>query len=272
MLFPSIVVFILGTIFGSFISVVIYRIHAEKKGIFWGKSECPYCHKRLNPLDLIPIFSYLIRGGKCSKCKKHISIHYLLLELLTGTILLGLFLKFPFIQFELGLDPTADTFSFDLPHFINFASIGIISLFLIAIFFYDLKHKEIPEIFTLPAIAIVFLVMVIWFRDGFAGMAIGGAIAGLFFGLQVWISKEKWLGAGDTQVGILMGMLLGWKLVIVAIMLSYIIGSLVSIFLLLAGKVTKKSTIPFAPFLVTGTFIAIFAGDYIINSYLQILL
>ena len=100
-------------------------------------------------------------------------------------------------------------------------------------------------------------------------MVVGGALAGLFFGAQVWISKEKWLGAGDIQIGILMGLLLGWQLLLVAVLISYVVGSIISIILLASKKVTPKSQVPFAPFLVIGTFVTLFFGEYILEIYLN---
>jgi prepilin signal peptidase PulO-like enzyme (type II secretory pathway) len=113
----------------------------------------------------------------------------------------------------------------------------------------------------------------IFFQEpGIANMAIGGAVAGLFFGIQVWLSKETWLGKGDTQVGILMGMFFGFKLFIISLVIIYLIGLIITVPLLLAKKVTKKTRIPFAPFMVISTFITLFFGEYLYNFYFGTLL
>jgi len=257
MILNSLVLFLLGTMIGSFLSVVISRIHRQKKGIFFGRSECPSCSSKLCFGDLIPILSYIVNKGRCKHCKKPIGAWYILLELFTGIMLVLLYLKFPFT---------------DLNTSIIYIYFGVISIFLTGILFYDLKFMEIPEVFTYPAIFLIFIYTLITNPAGISEMVIGGAVAALFFGAQVWISKEKWLGAGDTQVGILIGMLLGWKILLVCLLISYLSGSLISMTLLIGGKVTGKTQIPFAPFLVFGTFICIFFGNYILDLYLQTLL
>ena len=267
MILPTIVLFIIGAAFGSFLSVVIYRLHEEKKGIFFGKSECPYCHKNLKWYDLIPIFSYIIRFGKCAYCKKRIHVSYFLLEVLCGLLFVVFYNIYPFLLVEI-----EGIVNFDFLVLLKYLYFVVVGWILIGIFFYDLKYYEIPEIFTLPTITLVFVVGLFLQEPSMQDMVVGGALAGLFFGVQVWISKEKWLGAGDVQVGILMGILLGWQLLVLAILISYVSGSLISLTLLAYKKVTSKSRIPFAPFLVIGTFITIFYGDYLLNLYLNSIL
>jgi len=267
MVLPVILLLILGAFFGSFLSVVIYRIHADKKGIVKGRSECPHCHKKLKVRDLVPIFSYLVGGGKCRICKKKISIHYLLIEIVCAAVFVGFYFVYPFFLYEFG-DLVC---SFDSSLFLYYLFFIVVSLFLVAIAFFDLKYLEIPEIFTLPAIAIVFVVGIFLPEPSLYSMLIGGAIAALFFGAQVWISKEKWLGAGDVQVGILIGLLLGWQLFLMGLMITYIVGSLISLSLMAGKKVNLKSQVPFAPFMVLGTFITIFFGEFFLDLYLQVL-
>jgi prepilin signal peptidase PulO-like enzyme (type II secretory pathway) len=268
MVLPAIFLFIIGTFFGSFLSVIIYRIHKEKKGIIKGRSECPYCHKRLAVQDLIPIFSYLISAGKCRFCKKKISIHYLLIELFSGIIFAVFYFMYPFFIYEFGTLAC----NFDSAVFLNYLFFTVVSLFLILIFFYDLKYLLIPEIFTFPAIALIFVVGIFTPEPGLYSMLIGGAIAGLFFGFQFWISKEKWLGFGDVQVGILMGLLLGWQMFLMGLFITYIIGSIISLILMVSKKVGLKSQVPFAPFMIIGTFVTIFFGEYLLNLYLNALI
>lgn len=265
MLLPAIFLFIIGTFFGSFLSVIIYRIHKEKKGIIKGRSECPYCHKKLAVQDLIPIFSYLIGAGKCRFCKKKISIHYLLIELLCGAVFAAFYILYPFFIYEFGNLAC----NFNAVLFLNYIFYIIVSLFLILIFFYDLKYLQIPEIFSLPAIALVFVVGIFLSEPGLYSMVIGGAIGGLFFGFQFWISKEKWLGFGDVQIGILMGLLLGWQMLLLGLFITYIIGSIISLILMSFKKVGLKSQMPFAPFMIIGIFITIFFGEYLLDLYLN---
>lgn len=263
----AILFFIIGTTLGSFLSVLIYRIHSEKDGIFFGRSECPYCHTKLAIRDLFPIFSYIMNKGRCRICHKHISPHYILLEILTGIIFVALFLKAPFLSLN------ADWIVYFNDHiFLDFLYFALISFFMIGIFFYDLKHMEIPQVFTYPAIIISIMASLFFTGPGIESSLIGVGIAIVFFGSQVWLTKERWMGAGDLQVGILMGAFLGWQHLLMALILSYLTGTIVSSYLLVSKKVTGKTPIPFAPFLVTGFFITMFLGDYIYAFYLTNLL
>jgi prepilin signal peptidase PulO-like enzyme (type II secretory pathway) len=91
-------------------------------------------------------------------------------------------------------------------------------------------------------------------------------LAGFFLAI-VLISREKWMGMGDAKLGFLMGLLLGWPDVIVALFLAVFIGAIMGIGLIVMGKKGMKSEVPFGPFLVTGTFIALFWADRLINWY-----
>ena len=106
---------------------------------------------------------------------------------------------------------------------------------------------------------------------GFINILIALGIAVIFFGGQILLSKGKWLGEGDLYFAISMGFLLGWKLFIIAIVLTYIIGAFLSIILLTFKKAGAKTKIPFAPFMVIGTFTTIFIGPEILDWYLKML-
>lgn len=267
MLIPAIAIFIIGTFFGSFLSVVIYRIHEQKKGIFFGKSECPYCHKKLKCRDLIPIISYAINKGACRVCKKRINSHYLFLEIITGFIFLAFYLEYQFVK----ILQTSEII-FDANTLFIFLFYAIISIFLIAIWFYDLKYLEIPQIFVIPPIIFIIVASFFMSGPGIFSMLAGALIAIVFFGTQVWLSKEKWMGMGDVYVGVLIGLLLGWQYFVMCLIFSYLIGSLLSMVLLVGGKLSLKSKIPFAPFLVIATFVTLFFGDFFYDLYLQTLI
>ena len=266
MVFIIISLFILGTIFGSFLGVIIYRIRKNKKGIFFGRSECEHCHKKLKPLDLIPILSYVIKLGKCRYCKKKIGMHHLILEVVCGLLFVAFFLFAPFIAFSSDLKLIIFNLLL-LKYIFNI----IVGLALVGIFFYDIRYMEIPELFTIPIIIVIALSAFMFPDPGFVSMMIGGAIGGLFFWIQEYLSKETWIGKGDTQVGILIGLLLGWQMLLIALMAMYIIGLIVSVGLMAFKLVTVKSRIPFAPFMVSATFIVMFFGNQILDFYLNLL-
>jgi len=262
-LFIPILIFGLGASIGSFISVLVYRIHSNKKGIIAGRSICPNCKKELSATDLIPIFSYVINGGKCRHCKKQISYHYLLLELSGGMIFLTIFLNFYFFN--------TDNFNIDWPMLLKFIFHLIYGSFLLAIFIYDLKYKEIPDVFLFPFIVIALLGTICTGSLNIFEILIAVVIVLFLFGGQILISKGKWLGEGDLYLSIAMALFLGWQKLLIAIIVSYIIGAIVSIILIIRKNAKMETAIAFAPFLVLGTFFAIFFGDFFIQSYLGLL-
>jgi prepilin signal peptidase PulO-like enzyme (type II secretory pathway) len=258
-LFFYIIIFVFGLATGSFLNSVIYRLD-KNESFLKGRSYCPNCKHQLSWKDLIPIFSFLELQGKCRYCKKPISLHYPLVELATGILFVGVFhITFP-------------NFLFSIFYF-------LLSSFLIIIFVYDLKHYIIPDAVILLAIVIALLYQIFNFpaRIATAGgqfsifnpilSALG---ASLFFLAIFLISKGKWLGFGDVKLAFFMGLFLGFPNILVALFLAFFIGAIIGIGLIIFGRKTLKSEVPFGPFLVIGTFIAFFFGNQIINWYLDI--
>lgn len=243
-----IIFFVLGSTIGSFLSVVIHRLHHQEKGIISGRSQCPNCKNKLKWQEMIPIFSWLYLKGHCRHCRKAISSHYFVLELTTA-ILFALF-------------------------FLNWQSIPVLSFylielsFLIAIFFYDLMYKEIPDQLSLPAIVIALIGNLFLGLIDIESMLIGAFVLAGFFLLQFILSQGKWIGGGDIRLGLLMGLLLGWQQGLLALALAYILGGFISLFLLSQAKIRKNSEIAFGPFLVTATIIAMLKGPEILDWYL----
>lgn len=258
-----ILLFIIGAAFGSFASVVIYRLHSKKQGIIKGKSACPQCDTKLALLDLVPILSYLTLRGKCRYCSKEISYMYPLIELLMGIVFAALFFKFTFVDAQLNFSPAI------LGIYLLYA---FYSFILIATFFFDLHYMKVSDELLLPAILIGLIATLgAPATPSLIDALIGGAGAVVFFGLQALLSKGAWIGLGDLRIGAFMGIILGWKLVIVALFLSYLIGSVVSLIIAARAGRFFGVKIPFAPFLVTGTLITIFFGQNIMQWYLQAL-
>lgn len=278
------IIFILGTVIGSFLSVAIYRLRNGEKGIMLGRSICTYCKKPLKWHHLFPIFSWIFLRGKCAYCGKRIAVHYLLLELFTGLIFLAGFLHWNFlVAIPSTVNPQFTDYLINWHKLATLVFYLIEFSFLMAIFFYDWMHKEIPDQLSLPAIAIA-IAGIISFNPSMTtgiNMLIGGGIIFLFFFLQYVFSKGAWIGGGDLRLGALMGILLswnpnsnfsGWLLGILALVIAYLLGGIVSLVLLSMKKLNRKSTIPFGPFLVIGTITAIFWGDKILNWYFNDLL
>jgi len=245
--------FFLGIIFGSFINCVVYRL--KNKKTILGRSFCPNCKHTLGFFDLIPLFSLIFLKNKCRYCQKKIGWQYFLGELSTGLIFaIGYWFYF--------LKPEA---SFNILALVFYL---IISVFLIIIFLYDLKYYLVADIIVWPAIIISFLFNLLLLKVDLLNLLIAGGVGALFFGLQFLISKGKWIGGGDILIGLLIGFIVGWPKIIVVLFLSYILGSLVGLFLLILKKKKLSSKIPFGPFLVFSIWLTILFGDFILNWYL----
>lgn len=253
----------LGASIGSFLSVVLHRIEKNKKGILFGTSSCPSCKKKLSALDLIPIFSYIFLRGKCRKCGKKISPHYLFLEIITGLVLLAIYAKYPFLYG--GFEEQIRLVTSTLVPFIFFS---IYSIFFIGIFFFDLKTKTIPDVFLFPLLLIAIIGSLIIGTPDIISIVIAIGIALLFFGGQILVSKGKWLGEGDLILSLILAIIFGWQLFLVSIIMSYFIGALVFTPLLVFKKAKAKARVPFGPFLVIGAFVTLFFGGEVLGWYL----
>ena len=259
-----------GLVMGSFLNCIIYRLQTGE-GFLKGRSFCPHCRHALSWQDLIPVFSFLILKGRCRYCQKPISWQYPLVELATGIIFLLIVWNLEFgICLEFGIW--------------NLLFYLLISCFLIIIFVYDLKHYIIPDAVIYPAIAIAFLYQLfrmlnfvnwnlfgIWnVESGILRPISSAFLASLFFLAIVFLSQGKWMGLGDVKLAFLMGLFLGFPNILVALFLAFFIGAIIGIGLIISGKRTLKSEVPFGPFLITGTFIALFWGNQITNWYLSL--
>jgi len=246
-------VFVFGLAVGSFLNCVIYRLE-KNESFLKGRSYCPHCKHKLFWQDLIPLLSFLILKGKCRYCKEPISWQYPLVETATGFL-------FTFV------------FHVAFPNFLLSIYYFLISSFLIIIFVYDLKHYIIPVkvIYSAIAIALIFnFQFLISKQFSIFNYSILSALgAAVFFLIIVLISGGHWMGVGDIKLAFFMGLFLGFPKILVALFFAYFIGAIIGIGLIFAGKKTLKSEVPFGPFLVTGTFVALFFGNQIINLYLS---
>lgn len=239
-------VFILGLVVGSFMNAVIYRLH---KGVSFvrGRSYCPHCKHELHFFDLIPIFSFIMLRGRCRYCAKRISWQYPLVELATGIIFFSLWWQFG-LSWDLGV-------------------YAIYSVFLLIIFVFDLRYYLILDVVSVPAMVIAALASYFILDLDILSMAIGALIGGGFFYLQYLVSRGKWIGGGDIRLGVVMGLMLGFPNILVALFVAYCVGSLVGIGLILAHTKQWKSQVPFGTFLSAATIITFFFGTAAVNFY-----
>jgi len=259
-------VFLLGAIVGSFLNCVIYRL--ETGGNFLkGRSFCPLCKKELAWQDLFPIFSFIFLKGKCRYCQQKISWQYPLVEIAAGTIFLLVFKLF-FLNSEVLL---ADC--------LGLLYYWTIAAFLIVIFVYDLKHYIIPDKIIYPAIIVSgawYLISGIFFNSyagyGMLNTAYAALGAAAFFLFIVLVSRGRWMGAGDIKLAFLMGLILGWPGILAALLLAFYLGAIIGVGLMILKKKELKSEVPFAPFLVVGTFLILFWENELLDWYQAIFL
>lgn len=238
-------IFVLGLVIGSFLNVCIYRI-PMKKSLSKGFSHCPTCDHRLHTKDLVPVFSYLSLKGRCRYCKTPISKRYPLIELLTGLLFLFVFL--------------VQGFTLDLLIFLPLTAI------LLVITMIDLDHMIIPDGLQI-AIFILALCSFFVFDLSFIDRIIGFFIISLPFYILLVLTGG--IGGGDIKLMAVTGFLFGWKITLVAAFLGIIFGGIGGIILLSKKDVTKKSEIPFGPYLCFGIYLSMLYGTQILQWYLN---
>lgn len=239
-----VLLFLFGIVIGSFLNVLIYRIPL-KEDIAVERSHCMHCGHVLSWYELIPLFSYIIQGGKCRSCKKHISIQYPLVEALNAILWMG-------VVCTNGLK--VETILFCL-----------CSSVLIVLAVIDERTKEIP----LPLNITIFILGVArvcfdyshWY-EYIIGMLV---VSGLFF-LIVALSKGRAMGMGDVKLMFAAGLLLGWKHILLAMILGCALGSVIHLIRMRVQK--KNSELAFGPYLAMGIYLTFIVGQPIINWYM----
>jgi leader peptidase (prepilin peptidase)/N-methyltransferase len=242
------IVFVFGLIIGSFCNVVIYRL-PQGKSIVRPASRCRSCDSFIRPWDNIPLLSYALLKGRCRFCKEPISLRYPAVESLSGVLYVLLYLKF-------GLTVT-------------FAVYALLTSALVIVAFIDLDHKIIPNIITLPGMAVglglSLGVSPIRPPASLIGLISGGAI----FYLIALISGGG-MGGGDIKLIAMIGAFLGLQGVLFTIFVSALSGSVVGVMLMLLGRKGRKDRVPFGPFLAFGAILYMLVGNDLIQWYLDL--
>lgn len=270
-------------VLGSFAKALADRSLTKRS--FWGRSYCLKCKHKLAWYDLFPVLSYTFLKGRCRYCHKKIGTQYLLVEVIMGLLIAYLF--------------NQSFFNFDLVFKTFFITI------LAILFLTDLKKMLIPDRIVKPAIligAVSLLVATVYkigylyyylsqstigqkllppyseyfYRHAFltaqpfiGSILMGLAIGGFFWSLII-ITRGKGMGGGDVKLGAFIGVMLGFPNALLAMVLSFLIGAIFSIGLLVTGKKHFGQVIPFGPFLVLGSLIALFWGNNILDWYLHL--
>jgi len=244
---------IFGALVGSFLNVCIFRL-PKGESIIWPGSHCPHCKNAIKFYDNIPVVSYFLLRGRCRYCKGSISLQYPLVEGITAVSSLFLIIKF---------GPS-------LSYLLYFAFVAA----LIVITVIDLYHQIIPDVISLPGIGMGLLASLlipqITFSNSLIGILLGGGSLFIVATFYQWLFKREGMGGGDIKLLAMIGAFLGWKAVLLTILLSSLIGSVTGILMMVVKGKDFKYAIPFGPFLSLGAVISLFYGEEIVRWYLYL--
>jgi leader peptidase (prepilin peptidase)/N-methyltransferase len=278
-MFQGAAIFILGLLFGSFANVCIWRI-PRKEEIVFTPSHCPKCLGGIKWYDNVPVLSYLLLGRKCRSCKAEISWRYPVIELMSGLLFLGVYLRFgpewrlvgyiPFVWAMLVIS------AIDIEHYIIPDVISLSGLALGLLF-------ALGATFGLPLDLSVFGSGDILSRWPLLDSAIGVIMGGGFLWLAAWVGekvfRQEAMGGGDIKLAAMIGAFFGWKAILVGFFMAFLSGSIAGIVLIIIGKaknneapdgVRPRAMVPFGPFLALGGIISLFWGKELLNLYLSL--
>jgi leader peptidase (prepilin peptidase)/N-methyltransferase len=242
---------LLGLFLGSFMNVCIYRLPRGLSPVR-PRSSCPKCGHMIAAYENVPVLSYLALRGRCRQCRTSISPVYPIVEAITGAVFLA-------------------GFAWYGPGALLVMRLAL-AWALICLFIIDFEHQILPNVITLPGILVGLLGNLIdgpgWVNS-LIGIAVGGGSLWLIAEIYYRVRHEEGLGMGDVKMLAMIGAFLGWKLVILTLVLSSFLGSIVGVFVLVGRKESLKYAMPFGTFLAVGAFVAAVAGDAILEWYLQ---
>lgn len=260
--------FILGSALGSFANVLVDRGQRGKSLL--GRSKCDFCGKELSWNENIPILGFFLVKGKCKNCKQELSWQYPGVELAMG-------LAFLLVGYLSGYLSQLNSMQQNLQ--VGFQL--FITFLLVVVVVWDLKYMIIPNFLVASGliVALAFEISDYLQNDcslfdincGLAENILGAVVISGFFYLMYIFSKGKYIGGGDVKLGFLLGFLVGWKMAYLLLLLAYVLGAMVSIYLLASRRKKMKSQIPFGPFLVAGAFIVLFFGEKLLYWYKMLL-
>ncbi len=230
--------FMLGAIFGSFFYVVAYRI-PKGESIVYPPSHCPNCNHRLGPLELVPIFSYLLQFGKCKNCRCKISIFYPMFEIICGILF--------------GLSYLSYGFSLDLVIVLTFVS--MISIIVLSDIYYMIISDGVLLFFSICLF--MEFIFIYGFEYAFTHLLYGCISFFIMYSIKLFgdfLFKKESMGGGDIKLMFVFGLMFGWQMSIVSIFIGSIIGLPISLILL---RKSDDHVLPFGPYLGLGALIIV---------------
>jgi leader peptidase (prepilin peptidase) / N-methyltransferase len=240
---------LLGLAVGSFLNVCIHRL-PRGQSLNNPPSRCPSCECRLRWSDNIPVLSYVFLGGRCRQCRAKISIRYPVVELVTMALFMihGLVFGWSAIL---------------IPRL-------VFACAMVVLFAIDLEHHLLPDVITLPGIVVGLIASTVLppgIIDALIGVVIGGGVLWVIGEAYFHYSGHEGMGGGDVKMLAMIGAFLGWKLVLVTLVLSSIAGSLIGLFVIVIRKGGMKYALPYGTFLALGALVSSLAGERIVSWY-----
>ena len=247
---------VFGLLIGSFLNVVVWRV-PRGESLVSPPSHCPGCDTPIKPYDNIPVVSWLLLRGRCRRCGERISARYPLVELGTGLLFAALVVR-------IGLD-------WALPAYLYLGAICV------ALTLIDLDHQRLPNVIVLPSYVVGGVLLgAAALLDGeprtLLRAVLGGAALYAIYFLLV-LAYPAGMGWGDVKLaGVLGGYLgyLGWPEWFTGWLLGFFLGGIFGVLALLARRATRKTMVPYGPFMMVGALLAVFWGGTIAESYLGI--
>ncbi|MGN7797902.1 prepilin peptidase [Leifsonia sp. 22587] len=263
------VVAVFGSLIGSFLNVVVYRVPAGMS-LMRPASACPICGSRIRPHDNVPVLSWLLLRGRCRDCGTRIPVRYPLVEL--GTAALFAVVAFAFlVPLRVPGRPLAATI-LELLAWLWLAAVTI------ALSIIDIETHRLPDRIVIPtAVAIAALLTAAaavegdWWRLGQAG--IGAAALGGFYLLLAFVRPGA-MGLGDVKLAGVLGLALGWAgwaQLAVGAFAAFVLGGVFSLVFVLAKRVDRKGGIPFGPWMLAGAWVGMFFGAQLVATYFAVI-
>lgn len=239
---------VFGAAVGSFLNVCIHRLPL-RMSLAWPASHCPHCQAPVKPYDNVPVLSYLWLRGRCRHCRAPISLKYPIVEVTTAAVFFACVLLFDSAVLVQRL---------------------IFACAMIVLFVVDLEHRILPDAITLPGIVVGFLFSVFlppgWVSS-LIGLVVGGGSLWLLGEVYFRLRHEEGMGFGDVKMLAMIGAFLGWKLMLLTLVLSSFIGSVVGVAMILMNRGDMKYALPFGTFLAIAALVSSAVGDVIVNWY-----
>jgi len=258
-------IFLLGLVFGSFLTSFPYRLLIGE--LFpKGRSYCPQCKKQINWYDNIPLLSFILLKGKCRNCKKKIPLVYPITELSTGLL---------FVWIATGVLKCASSSPLcSISSLVGLCALPFllfITFCLLAIFITDMEEQIIPDELSFILFVTSFFVIVLSGTDGLYLRLLCGFAASLFLLILHLITLGRGMGLGDVKLALSLGIILGWPYVVVWLMGSFVLGAVVGVVLIVFGMAKFGKHIAFGPFLIISFFIVLLWGDTLVRLFMPYL-